>query len=76
MNEQTQALAFFAGANSIFYGEKLLTTPNPDADADRTLFARLGIRPEAGLAEPPVDVPLYQNQDTAGLWYDATARAG
>ncbi|MBI2783892.1 MAG: biotin synthase BioB [Gammaproteobacteria bacterium] len=76
MNEQTQALAFFAGANSIFYGEKLLTTPNPDADADRTLFARLGIRPEAGLAEQPADVPLYQNQDAAGLWYDAAARTG
>ena len=46
MNEQTQALAFLAGANSIFYGEKLLTTPNPRANADLALFARLGIRPE------------------------------
>ncbi len=76
MNEQTQALAFFAGANSIFYGEKLLTTPNPDADADRTLFARLGIRPEAGPVAPPVDATPYQNQVSAGLWYDATARVG
>jgi len=76
MNEQTQALAFFAGANSIFYGEKLLTTPNPDADADRTLFARLGIRPEAGPVAPQADIPLHQNQASAGLWYDATARAG
>lgn len=76
MNEQTQALAFFAGANSIFYGEKLLTTPNPDADADRTLFARLGIRPEAGPVAPQADIPAYQNQASAGLWYDAAARTG
>lgn len=47
MNEQTQALAFLAGANSIFYGEKLLTTPNPEADKDMALFVRLGIAPEA-----------------------------
>lgn len=46
MNEQMQALCFMAGANSIFYGEKLLTTSNPDADKDRALFARLGITPE------------------------------
>jgi biotin synthase len=45
MNEQTQALAFLAGANSIFYGEKLLTTANPEADKDRALFAKLGIEP-------------------------------
>ncbi|MNM84531.1 Biotin synthase [compost metagenome] len=47
MNEQMQALAFMAGANSIFYGEKLLTTANPQADKDMLLFARLGIQPEA-----------------------------
>ena len=46
MNEQTQALCFFAGANSIFYGEKLLTTPNPEADRDMQLLSKLGIRPE------------------------------
>ncbi len=45
MSEQTQALCFLAGANSIFYGEKLLTTPNPVADLDRELFDRLGIKP-------------------------------
>lgn len=43
MNDQMQAMAFFAGANSIFYGEKLLTTPNPEAASDQALFARLGI---------------------------------
>lgn len=47
MNEQTQALAFLAGANSIFYGEKLLTTPNPEANKDLQLFKKLGIKPEA-----------------------------
>ncbi|MFT6916706.1 MAG: biotin synthase [Motiliproteus sp.] len=48
MNEQMQALCFLAGANSIFYGEKLLTTDNPETDADRQLFAKLGINPEPG----------------------------
>ncbi|RYY73560.1 MAG: biotin synthase BioB [Gammaproteobacteria bacterium] len=47
MNEQTQAMAFLAGANSIFYGEKLLTTPNPEANKDMQLFKRLGIKPES-----------------------------
>ncbi len=47
MNEQTQAMAFLAGANSIFYGEKLLTTPNPEANKDMQLFNKLGIKPEA-----------------------------
>ncbi len=45
MNEATQALCFLAGANSIFYGEKLLTTGNPDVTRDRALFERLGITP-------------------------------
>ncbi|USD64375.1 biotin synthase BioB [Vibrio sp. SCSIO 43136] len=43
MNEQMQALCFMAGANSIFYGCKLLTTPNPDEDTDMQLFNKLGI---------------------------------
>ena len=43
MSDEMQALCFLAGANSIFYGEKLLTTPNPAADKDRLLFARLGL---------------------------------
>ncbi len=46
MNEQTQALCFMAGANSIFYGSKLLTTPNSHEDKDRKLFARLGLNPQ------------------------------
>jgi biotin synthase len=43
MNEQMQALCFMAGANSVFYGCKLLTTPNPDEDSDMLLFKKLGI---------------------------------
>ena len=43
MSDETQALCFLAGANSIFYGERLLTTPNPVAGKDRALFERLGI---------------------------------
>jgi biotin synthase len=45
MPEAVQALCFLAGANSIFYGEKLLTTGNPEAARDRALFERLGLRP-------------------------------
>ena len=45
MGEAVQALCFIAGANSIFYGEKLLTTGNPEAEADRALFTKLGIHP-------------------------------
>lgn len=46
MSDEMQALCLFAGANSIFYGEKLLTTPNPESDEDRKLFDRLGVRAE------------------------------
>ncbi|MBU6421227.1 MAG: biotin synthase BioB [Gammaproteobacteria bacterium] len=51
MSDELQALAFFAGANSIFYGDKLLTTENPEQDHDRQLLARLGMH-----AEPYADV--------------------
>ncbi|MBM5812307.1 MAG: biotin synthase BioB [Gammaproteobacteria bacterium] len=47
MSEELQALCFLAGANSIFYGDRLLTTGNPDTARDTALFARLGLRPEA-----------------------------
>jgi len=46
MNEQMQSMAFMAGANSIFYCDKLLTTPNPKANTDMQLLQRLGIAPE------------------------------
>src|SRR5690606_38405645 len=46
LSREALVLALQAGANSIFYGERLLTTPNADADADRALLAELGLRPE------------------------------
>jgi biotin synthase len=55
MSAETQTLCFLAGANSIFYGEKLLTTPNPQTGADQALFARLGLTPMA--AKSPATMP-------------------
>ncbi len=55
MNEQMQALCFMAGANSIFYGCKLLTTPNPAEDSDRLLFNKLGINRQH-IAQKPDEV--------------------
>ena len=55
MSDETQAMCFFAGANSIFYGEKLLTTENPDADKDLALMKRLGLRPEAASKDQRVE---------------------
>jgi len=51
MSDEMQAMAFFAGANSIFYGECLLTTPNPETHRDLQLFKRLGLRPEQRIEE-------------------------
>jgi biotin synthase len=45
LGDAIQTLCFLAGANSIFYGDKLLTTGNPDVEADRALFAKLGLTP-------------------------------
>ena len=56
MSDETQALCFLAGANSIFYGDKLLTTENPEEDQDRKLFAKLGITAE----------PLAERAPTCG----------
>jgi biotin synthase len=47
MSEETQALCFLAGANSIFHGPKLLTTPNPERDRDQQLMDKLGLVPMA-----------------------------
>jgi biotin synthase len=52
MNEQMQALCFMAGANSIFYGCKLLTTPNPAEDSDMMLFNKLGINSQQVAQKP------------------------
>jgi len=75
MPESQQALCFLAGANSIFYGEKLLTTANPEAEADRKLFQRLGLTPkvEEAITQPaqmPSVKPVAQP-----LWRDAMADA-
>jgi biotin synthase len=59
MSDELQALAFMAGANSIFMGPKLLTTPNPEHDRDRTLMTRLSLEPlhpsSSAAAEPMRD---------------------
>jgi len=47
LHDEAQALCFFAGANSIFYGDRLLTTENPDHEKDLALFDRLGLRAES-----------------------------
>ena len=47
MDDSTQALCFMAGANSIFYGDTLLTTASPEVERDMQLFQRLGIQPES-----------------------------
>jgi len=65
MNEQMHALAYFAGANSIFYGEKLLTTPNPRANTDMALFSRLGIEPEQRQVEKVPEAPSPQFYNAA-----------
>jgi biotin synthase len=57
MGEAVQALCFAAGANSIFYGEKLLTTGNPDADADMALLNKLGMK----VKHTQVDAKLKMN---------------
>ena len=77
MNEQMQSLCFLAGANSIFYGEKLLTTTNPEADSDRMLFQKLGIRPEQRNQEHSDDaqqaalLDAVKQQRSDAFFYDA-----
>ncbi len=79
MSDEMQALAFMAGANSIFYGDKLLTTDNPEADRDRQLFARLGIQPEQrqehddDVHYAALEQAVLHNRSNA-LFYDATVQ--
>jgi biotin synthase len=76
MSDELQAMAFFAGANSIFYGECLLTTPNPETHRDLQLFKRLGINPEQRIEESDAEQvqaiagQLQARKDDA-LFYDA-----
>ncbi|MBP0048456.1 biotin synthase BioB [Marinobacterium sp. AK62] len=78
MSDELQSMAFFAGANSIFYGECLLTTPNPETHRDLQLFKRLGIRPEQRIEDSDADqeqklAAEIQAQQDAELFVDATA---
>jgi biotin synthase len=78
MSDELQAMAFFAGANSIFYGECLLTTPNPETHRDLQLFKRLGIRPEQRIEDSDADqeqrlAAKIQAQQDAELFVDASA---
>ena len=78
MNDQMQAPCFMAGANSIFYGCKLLTTANPNENADMQLFNRLGIRPEQRVQKPDLmqeqelREAVLEQQDEQELFYDAS----
>ena len=65
MSDELQALCFMAGANSIFYGEKLLTTGNPDVERDRQLFARLGLAPESPREHPAAAAAPVRNEPAA-----------
>ena len=78
MSEQTQALCFMAGANSIFYGCKLLTTANPEENADMQLFKKLGINREAANFSPyekeqDVDAAIVRHREKDELFYDAAS---
>ena len=75
MSEEMQAMCFFAGANSIFYGECLLTTPNPAANKDQALFRKLGINSDHRVTQQPkaLDELLETaaQEDPQALFYDA-----
>lgn len=73
MDDSTQALAFLAGANSIFYGEKLLTTPNPGENHDLELFRRLGIQAEGGELQDVLPAACPRRESTDPRFYDATS---
>lgn len=64
MSREGQALCFFAGANSIFAGDKLLTTPNPDVNEDMELFKQLGLNPQKAFEkhEQPITVEAHESK--------------
>ena len=79
MNDEMQSLCFFAGANSIFYGDKLLTTDNPETDHDQQLFNRLGIHaldPRDECSDEATEQALRTQvaAQQQSLYYDANAR--
>ncbi|MCB1061535.1 MAG: biotin synthase BioB [Verrucomicrobiae bacterium] len=65
LSEEAQALCFFAGANSIFYGDKLLTTTNPQAQADLALLEKLGMTPQMPFTDVPA--PAKATEEEAAL---------
>src|SRR3546814_16214815 len=69
MSEATQALCFMAGANSIFIGDKLLTTGNRGDNADAALFAKLGLRPRERSEARCVGKEGVSQGQTRGLPY-------
>lgn len=82
MSDEMQALTFMAGANSIFYGECLLTTPNPETHKDMLLFERLGLRPEQRIEESDatqeavISKAIAKDQEARNpMFYDAGASA-
>lgn len=80
MNEQMQAMCFMAGANSIFYGERLLTTSNPEANSDQQLFKKLGIHPlqvqgASDEANEEAILDAVEHQKNAHLFVDASRGA-
>jgi biotin synthase len=75
MSDELQALAFLAGANSIFYGEKLLTTANPESERDQLLFQRLGLQTEQPDMARAEQHAAIRKQATAAMFYEATTAA-
>lgn len=80
MNEQMQALCFMAGANSIFYGDRLLTTSNPEASSDQKLFNKLGIQPmqvqgASDEANEAAILDSVEHQKNAHLFVDAARKS-
>jgi len=76
MSDEVQAMAFFAGANSIFYGECLLTTPNPETHRDLQLFKKLGINTEQRISESDEQQEAallndLQKQSDSHMFYEA-----
>jgi biotin synthase len=65
MSDEIQALCFLAGANSIFYGDKLLTTGNPDTEADDALLARLGINRRSSPSPEPVARAKHESESVS-----------
>lgn len=80
MSDELQAMAFFAGANSIFYGERLLTTQNPQAEHDQQLFKRLGLHTAKAedFDDDTLDAAIAQtleSQRVASMTHDAARGA-